>query len=107
MERNLPVDVARPYRTGRAGAVTKMAFGLTAAGAALVSTWGRRRRVGALVGGALVMAGALAERYAVMDAGRATREPPSSRSDSAPVRASRAAPRATDQASKSIRSPCV
>ena len=72
MERNLPVDVARPYRTGRAGAVTKMAFGLTAAGAALVSTWGRRRRVGALVGGALVMAGALAERYAVMDAGRAS-----------------------------------
>jgi Polysulphide reductase, NrfD len=76
MERNLPEDVARPYRTGRAGTVTKMAFGLTAAGAALVSTWGRRRRLGALVGAALVMAGALAERYAVMDAGRASARDP-------------------------------
>jgi hypothetical protein len=76
MERNLPEDVARPYRAGRAGTVTKMAFGLTAAGAALLSTWGRRRRAGALAGGALVMAGALAERYAVMDAGRASARDP-------------------------------
>jgi DMSO reductase anchor subunit len=76
MERNLPEDVARPYRAGKAGTVTKMAFGLTAAGAALIASWGRRRRVAAIAGGALVMAGALAERYAVVDAGRASARDP-------------------------------
>ena len=76
MERNLPEDVARPYRTGRAGTLTKTAFGLTAAGTALIASWGRRRRLGAVVGGALLMTGALVERYAVVDAGRASARDP-------------------------------
>jgi formate-dependent nitrite reductase membrane component NrfD len=76
MERNLPEDAARPYRAGRTGKVTKAAFALTAAGAALVATWGRRRRAGALVGGAVLMAGALVERFAVMDAGRLSARDP-------------------------------
>jgi len=76
MERNLPEEVARPYRAGPTGKVTKAALGLTAAGAALVASWGRRRRAGALVGGALLMAGALVERYAVVDAGRASARDP-------------------------------
>jgi DMSO reductase anchor subunit len=78
MERNLPEDVAGPYRAGRAGTLTKTAFGLTAAGTTLIASWGRRRRLGAVVGGALVMAGALVERYAVMDAGRASARDPGS-----------------------------
>jgi hypothetical protein len=76
MERNLPHEVSRPYRSGPTGKVTKAAFGLTAAGAALIGSWGRRRRMGAVVGGALVMAGALVERYAVVDAGRASARDP-------------------------------
>ena len=76
MERNLPEDVARPYRTGRAGTLTKTALGLTAAGTALIASWGRRRRLGAVVGGALLMTGALVERYAVVDAGRASARDP-------------------------------
>jgi hypothetical protein len=76
MERNLPEDAGRPYRAGRTGKVTKAAFALTAAGAAVVATWGRRRRAGALVGGGLVMAGALVERFAVVDAGRLSARDP-------------------------------
>jgi formate-dependent nitrite reductase membrane component NrfD len=76
MERNLPEDAARPYRAGRTGRVTKAAFALTAAGAAIVGTWARRRRAGALVGGGLVMAGALVERFAVVDAGRLSARDP-------------------------------
>jgi hypothetical protein len=76
MERNLPWEAAAPYREDKSGTLTKAAFGLTAAGAAVVASWGRRRRVGAVVGGALVMAGALLERFAVFDAGRASARDP-------------------------------
>ena len=76
MERNLPHEVSRPYRAGRAGNLTKAAFGLTAAGTALIGSLGRRRRAGAVVGGALLMAGAVLERYAVVDAGKISARDP-------------------------------
>lgn len=76
MERNLPHEVSGPYRAGRAGRLTKVAFRLTATGTALLASWGRRQRAGALVGGALLMTGALVERYAVVDAGRLSARDP-------------------------------
>jgi Polysulphide reductase, NrfD len=67
MERRLG-ELAEPYRTGVAGRFSRAAKALTAAGLTVVATAGRRRGQAA-VGGALILAGAMATRWSVYKAG--------------------------------------
>lgn len=61
---------AEPLRHGRAGRYTRAARACTLAGAAVTLTIGRRHRVGAAVGGALLAAGSWCTRFAVFHAGQ-------------------------------------
>jgi hypothetical protein len=67
MERRLG-ELAEPYHQGDAGRWATAARGLTTGGAATMGLLGRRRG-GALTGGALLLAGSLAQRWAVYRAG--------------------------------------
>jgi hypothetical protein len=67
MERRLG-DLGAPYRTGAAGKLKYAAEALTIAGAAVVAARGRSRPA-AIAGGALVLAGAVCERWSVFRAG--------------------------------------
>jgi formate-dependent nitrite reductase membrane component NrfD len=67
MERRLG-ELAQPYREGSARTYARLAQTLSAAGAALTATRGRTRSA-AVAGGALVLAGAICERWAVFRAG--------------------------------------
>ena len=67
MERRLGF-LAEPYKRGRAGALATAAKALTAAGALTMLLQGRRRG-GAVGAGALLLAGSLAERFAIFRAG--------------------------------------
>ena len=75
MEDGLGELVGEPYRTGRGGTASKGAKAATAAGTALMALAGRRR-VGAVVAGALLCTGALMERFAVYHAGKASARDP-------------------------------
>ena len=69
MQRRLG-ELAEPYRTrGAAATFGHAARGLTAAGATLVAARGARSRVAAGAGGALLLAGAVCERWSVFRAG--------------------------------------
>jgi hypothetical protein len=57
-----------PYREGDAGRAARASKALTAAGG-LIMAVGGRRRAGVAAGGALMLAGALATRWAVYQAG--------------------------------------
>ena len=61
-------EVGEPYADGPSGRLTKAAKVLIGAGA-LVTAIGGRRRTGAVVGGSMLVAGALVERLAVFHAG--------------------------------------
>jgi Polysulphide reductase, NrfD len=61
-------ELGEPYREGAAGRFGRAAKALTAAGAAVMATAGRRR-ARAAAGGALMLAGALAMRWSVYKAG--------------------------------------
>jgi hypothetical protein len=67
MERSLG-ELGEPYSEGAAGTLKRAALGLTAAGAAAIAGLGRRR-AGAVAGGALLLAGALCERWSIFRAG--------------------------------------
>jgi hypothetical protein len=67
MERRLG-DLGEPYHEGVAGRFSHAAKALTATGLAVVAAAGRRRKRAA-VGGALMLAGAMATRWAVYKAG--------------------------------------
>lgn len=70
MERRLAArDLAAAYHEGAVKPLNRAAAALTAAGAALIAARGRRSRPAAVAGGALVTAGALAERFTVFRAG--------------------------------------
>ena len=74
MERRLGF-LGEPYHQGEAGRFTTLSKGLTAAGAAVTAVAGRRR-TGAVLGGALLAAGSLADRWAVYRAGfQSARDP--------------------------------
>jgi hypothetical protein len=68
-------DLAEPYHEGRASHLRRAAMTATAAGVATIALAGRRR-VGAIVGGVLLTAGAAVERYTVVDAGRQSARDP-------------------------------
>jgi hypothetical protein len=63
------------YEEGEVGAYDKLSTALTVAGGALIAATGKRR-AGAIAGGALLLAGALAKRWAVFKAGIASAEDP-------------------------------
>jgi formate-dependent nitrite reductase membrane component NrfD len=74
MERRLGF-VGEPYHEGEAGRYSRLAKALTAGGA-LVTALAGRRRAGAIAGGALLLGGGLAERWAVYRAGfQSVRDP--------------------------------
>jgi formate-dependent nitrite reductase membrane component NrfD len=75
MERRLG-DVGAVYRQGAARTLSRAAKGLAGAGALLLAVRGRRSRTAAAAGGALVCAGELCLRYAVVKAGgQSARDP--------------------------------
>ena len=75
MERRLGL-VGEPYKQGEAGKYNKLAKACTIGGAALLATAGRRGRVAAVTGGALVLAGEAALRWSVFKAGfQSARDP--------------------------------
>jgi formate-dependent nitrite reductase membrane component NrfD len=68
--------VGEVYKQGAAGTFARMSKGLTAAGAALLATRGRRSRAAAVTGSALVLGGELALRWSVFRAGfQSARDP--------------------------------
>ena len=67
MEKRLGL-VGEVYSKGEAGKAKKAALGLTLGGAALLGSLGRRSRLAAATGGALVLAGELAVRWSVFKA---------------------------------------
>jgi formate-dependent nitrite reductase membrane component NrfD len=69
MERRLG-ELAAPYRDGDAARYAQLARALTLAGAALIGLGGRRSRVAAAVGGTAVLAGSVAARWGVFEAGK-------------------------------------
>jgi hypothetical protein len=75
MERRLGPLVAEPYHEGPSGRYAKLSKSLTASGAAVLALAGRRR-VGAIAGGALLLAGGACERWAVFKAGLASARDP-------------------------------
>ncbi len=74
MERRLG-ELGEPYRHGPAGMLSKAATASMLAGAAVGLLRGRRRSA-AIGSGALVMAGSLLERFAVLEAGRQSARDP-------------------------------
>ncbi|MGI8507518.1 MAG: NrfD/PsrC family molybdoenzyme membrane anchor subunit [Solirubrobacteraceae bacterium] len=74
MERHLG-ELGEPYHEGRSGRFARAAKSLSAAGAAAIAARGSGR-TGAAIGGTLVLAGSLCERFAVYHAGfRSARDP--------------------------------
>lgn len=69
-------ELAEPYGSGPAGAYSHAARGFTVAGSLVVASAGRRRRAAAIAGGAMVLAGAVCERFAVFKAGFASARDP-------------------------------
>jgi hypothetical protein len=75
MEQRLGM-LGEPYSQGEAGKYKKVALGCTLSGAALLGTLGRRSRLAAAAGGALVLAGEVAVRWSVFKAGfQSARDP--------------------------------
>ena len=75
MEKRLGM-VGEPYSQGEAGKYKKVAVGCTLGGAALLAGPGRRSRLAAAAGGAIVLAGEVAVRWSVFKAGfQSARDP--------------------------------
>lgn len=69
MERRLG-ELGAPYRSGRAGTLSRTAQGLAAGGAGVLAVGARGRRHGATLAGAgMILAGGMLERWAVYRAG--------------------------------------
>jgi hypothetical protein len=75
MEKRLGL-VGEPYRQGESGRYARVAKACTLSGTALLAGPGRRSRVAAAAGGALVLAGEVALRWSVFKAGfQSARDP--------------------------------
>jgi formate-dependent nitrite reductase membrane component NrfD len=75
MEKRLGM-VGEPYSQGEAGRYKKIAVVCTLGGAAVLAAGGRRSRLAAVAGGALVLAGEMAVRWSVFKAGfQSARDP--------------------------------
>jgi hypothetical protein len=69
-------SLAEPYHEGPSGTLARTAKVLTAVGAMAIGGWGHQRRSAAVLGGAALLGGALAERFAVFRAGFASAKDP-------------------------------
>jgi hypothetical protein len=68
--------LGEPYDEGEAGKYAKLAKACTLSGAGLLATGGRRSRLAAAAGGALLLAGEAALRWSVFKAGfQSARDP--------------------------------
>ena len=76
MHLRLGRDAAEPLRTGKAGRLLRVAAALTAGGAGLAQTWGRRSRWGAAISGSTLMAGSLCSRFGLFYAGLTAADDP-------------------------------
>ena len=69
-------ELGEPYHRERAGAYGRLARGLTISGSLLLAARASRSRPAAVAGGAMVLAGALCERWSVFKAGfQSARDP--------------------------------
>lgn len=69
-------ELAEPYHTEAAGAYGRSARALTLTGTLLISARASRSRVAAMAGGAMIVAGAVCERWSVFKAGfQSARDP--------------------------------
>jgi hypothetical protein len=68
--------LAAPYHEGPSAALARAAKVLTALGGMTIGAWGHRRRSAAVLGGAALLAGAAAERFAVFQAGSESAKDP-------------------------------
>jgi len=75
MEKRLGALVGEPYRQGASGRYAKLAKGFTLAGGAVLAIGGRKR-AGAVLGGALLLAGGAFARWSVFEAGSASARDP-------------------------------
>jgi len=75
MEKRLGSFLAEPYHEGESGRYARLGKGLTAAGAGVLAVAGRRR-LGAVAGGALLLAGGACQRWSVFKAGIASARDP-------------------------------
>jgi hypothetical protein len=75
MEHRLGPLIGEPYHQGPSGRYGKLAKGLTLAGAGVLAFAGRKRG-GAMLGGALLLAGGAFERWSVFKAGFASARDP-------------------------------
>jgi hypothetical protein len=69
-------ELGEPYHEGAAGTYGQLARGLTAAGAMALAGPGRRWRAAAVAGSAMLLAGAVSERWSVFKAGFASASDP-------------------------------
>ena len=69
MKRRLGKFLAEPYEGGRAGRFDKLSKALSGVGAAVTAFTGRKSRLAVAVGGTMILAGALCERWAIYEAG--------------------------------------
>jgi len=75
MEKRLGPLLAEPYHVGESGRYARLGKGLTAAGAGILAVTGRRR-LGAVAGGALLLAGGAFQRWSIFKAGFASARDP-------------------------------
>ena len=68
-------ELAKPYRSGASGRLSRAALAATSAGAATAAAAGGHR-AGAIAAGALTLAGSALERFAVIEAGFASARDP-------------------------------
>jgi polysulfide reductase-like protein len=79
LEKSLPDDVGAAYTEGRAGRLRRAAMRLSLAGAGMCAAGSGRRAPGRLLtrlGGVAIALGAATERFAVIEAGRASAKDP-------------------------------
>src|ERR671920_1219730 len=69
MKRRLGDFLAEPYEGGEPGRFDKLAKALSGVGVAVTAFAGRKKRMAAVTGGALVLAGAAFERWSIFKAG--------------------------------------
>jgi hypothetical protein len=62
-------DLGEPYGTGAAGKLKRAAMALSVTGAGLIAGLGGRRRPAAVAGSALLLGGAVCERWSIFRAG--------------------------------------
>ena len=75
MEKRLGPLLAEPYHEGESGRYARLGKGLTAAGAGILAVTGRRR-LGAVAGAALLLAGGAFQRWSIFKAGFASARDP-------------------------------